>query len=76
LDLEERRMSDRRSKGKAIAAVAALVVVIYQVFALMRYLVKLPDDTLGIWMHAIPIVLWALVAIVFFIQSRHGSKDA
>lgn len=69
-------MSGMGGKGKAIAAVVALVVVIFQVFALMRYVVRLPHDTLGIWMHAITIVLWTIVAIVFFIQSRSGGRDA
>jgi hypothetical protein len=68
-------LSERGGRVKAIAAVVALVVVIYQVFILMRYVVRLPDDTLGIWMHAITIVLWAILAIVFFIQSRSGGGD-
>ena len=67
-------MSNRGGRGKGIAAIGALVVTIYQVFALMRYLTRLPDDRLGIWMHAITIILWAIVAMVFFIQSRSGSQ--
>jgi len=69
-------VSNRSGKGMAIAGVIALVVLIFNVFALMRYMSRLPDDTLGIWMHAITIVLWAIVAIVFFISSRRGRKDA
>jgi len=68
-------LSNKGGRGKAIAAIGASVVAIYQVFALMRYLARLPDDTLGIWMHAITIVLWVIVAIAFFIQSRSCNES-
>lgn len=59
-----------------IAAVIAVVLAVFQVFSLTRYVSRLPDDTLGIWMHVVTIALWVVVAILFFRSSRsQGGKD-
>jgi hypothetical protein len=48
------------------AAGIAVVLAVAQVFSLTRYVSRLPEDTLGIWMHVVTIVLWAIVAVLFF----------
>ena len=58
----------------AAAAVFALVVAILQVLFLMRYIARLPDDTLGVWMHSITVILWVIVALVFLVLSRRRKK--
>ena len=58
------------SKRMRIAAVIAVILAAFQVISLTRYVSRLPDDTLGVWLHVATIFLWALVAILFFRGSR------
>ncbi|MFC1683448.1 hypothetical protein ACFL0G_04510 [Candidatus Zixiibacteriota bacterium] len=53
-----------------IATLIAVIIAVFQVFSLMRYVSRLPDDTLGIWMHVVMIFLWVVAAILFFRNSR------
>ena len=63
-------MSKPAGRGMMAGAVFALVVAIFEVVSLMRYIARLPDDSLGIWMHSITIILWVIIALVFLILSR------
>jgi len=53
-----------------IAAVIALVIAVVQIILLSRYMSRLPDDTLGIWMHVLLIIIWIVVAVMFFRKSK------
>jgi hypothetical protein len=43
-------------------------VCLFQIVGLVRYLGRLPDDSLGIGLHILSIILFAVCAIAYYIQ--------
>lgn len=59
-----------------IAGWMMLIAALIHVILFMRYLDRLPEDTLGVWLHIIVIILLLITATLFFIVSRreHGGE--
>ena len=56
-----------KRNGWLIAAVIFVFVCLFQIISLVRYLDRLPDDSLGIGLHILSIILFAVCAIAYYI---------
>ena len=58
---------------KAAAAIFFLAFLLFQLFAMLRYIERLPDDTLGIALYGITVVGIVVVAVILFskIKQEH-----
>jgi len=56
-----------------IAASILLAVLIFQLFALIRYINRLPHDTLGIGLYTLSIAL-LILALVYFYKAKISAK--
>ena len=65
-----------KPKGMLIAAVIFAFVCLFEIVSLLRYLERLPGDRLGVGMHIVGIALFALAAILFYIQWRREKPKA
>lgn len=63
-------MGSESKKGTRIAGVIAAVIAATQVVFLVRYVNRLPDDSLGIWLSVVTIVAWVVAAVLFLGRSR------
>lgn len=61
-------MKKPKSRSFLITSVAAAIACILQVFALIRYVGRLPDDWIGIVIYSVTVVAFALAAIGFYIR--------
>ena len=67
-------MKGSKPKNWLIGAVALAVACVLQVIALLRYVRRLPDDTVGIVIYAVTLVAFALAAIGFFVQWKKEKR--
>ena len=51
-------------------AISAIVACILQIMGLIRYLIRLPEDWVGIVLYIATIIAFALIAVGFYIQWR------
>jgi RsiW-degrading membrane proteinase PrsW (M82 family) len=51
-------------------AIAAIVACVLQLIGLIRYIVRLPEDWVGIVLYIATIIAFALIAVGFYIQWR------
>lgn len=51
---------------KAAATLFFLAFLLFQLFAMLRYIERLPDDGLGISLYAITIVCIIILTVIFF----------
>jgi hypothetical protein len=63
-------MDAYKAKHMRIAGLAMLVPAGFQIVGLVRYLRRLPDDTLGVWLHVATIAAFVVAAILFFVAAR------
>ena len=56
-----------KRNGWLIAAVIFAFGCLFQIVSLVRYLGRLPEDSLGIGLHVALIILFAVCAIVYYI---------
>jgi hypothetical protein len=53
-------------------SIAMLVACCLQVFGLLRYIKRLPDDTLGIVLYCLTIIAFAAASFGFYIQWKRS----
>ena len=63
-------MKRNDSRGVIAAALLMWVAAVFQVVSLARYMSRLPDDALGIWLHIAAIVLFAVAGTTLFVTGR------
>jgi ABC-type transport system involved in cytochrome bd biosynthesis fused ATPase/permease subunit len=68
-------MGSRKSRITLLVGILSAVACILQVTGLMRYLVRLPDDRVGIALYMVTIVAFALVSIEHFARWRKERKQ-
>jgi hypothetical protein len=74
--LEQKGAGSVKPKGMLVAAVVFAIVCLFQIVSLVRYLERLPGDRLGIGMHIVTIILFAVAAIIFYIRWRREEPKA
>ena len=56
-------------------AISAIVACILQIIGLIRYLIRLPEDWVGIVLYIATIIAFALIAVGFYIQWRQQKSQ-
>jgi len=67
-------MEKSEAKGWLLGAVAAAIACLLQVVTLLRYVRRLPDDTVGIVIYCVTVVAFALAAIGFLIRWKKEKR--
>lgn len=68
-------MKKPKSRSFLVTAAIACVLMVSQVIALIRYVGRLPDDWVGIVIHTVTMIAFAIVAIGFFIRWKKGKRE-
>lgn len=68
-------MKTRGMKSWLFASIAAGIAAIFQIYALIRYIGRLPDDWFGILLYVVTILAFLAGAFGFYLQWRQ-SKNA
>jgi len=58
------------SRRMLIAAGVFMMLALFQVFLLIRYIDRLPGDSLGIWLNGITIVLFLVASVKLYLTWR------
>ena len=61
-------MTKTKSSNSLVISIAAAIACVLQVIALLRYVKRLPDDSVGIVIYTVTVVAFALAAIGFLIR--------
>jgi len=67
-------MSSRTAKGYLAFAICATVACILGIIGTMRYIGRLPDDTLGVVLYIAASMLYAVLATICYIRWVHNRK--
>lgn len=68
-------MGSRKSRITLLVGILSSVACILQITGLMRHLIRLPDDRVGIALYMVTIVAFALVSIEHFARWRKERKQ-
>ena len=63
-------MKTIRPRNLRIIAICAALACLLQIYALCRYVKRLPDDWVGFGLYIITIYAFAVISVGFFYQSK------
>ena len=67
-------MNKPKPRSLLITSVAAAIACLLQIFALIRYVYRLPEDWVGIVIYSVTVLAFALAAIGFYIRWNKEKK--
>jgi len=67
-------MTRAKSSNSLVISIAATIACVLQVIALLRYVRRLPDDSVGIAIYSVTLVAFALAALGFFHQWKKEKR--
>ncbi len=67
-------MSEKGSRYLLVISIAMTIACILQIYGTIRYVRRLPNDTLGVVLYIITCVLFAILATVNYVRWAQGKK--
>lgn len=64
-------MNELLSSGKNFLISVIVLTLIFQIVGTVRYIIRLPDDWLGIGLYLVTIILFSIVLTLLFIKTKN-----